>query len=263
MDVLTKALFKTGLIKNVNFTRRKNGFKIPLTSGEGVANLVGTEPWMRKILKQLLYQFPGTFIDVGVNVGQTLLKLRELSQVDYIGFEPNPKCIHYVQRLIEANHFENVSLYPVGLSDKTHIAQLHYYGTGETDSAASVVYDFRQDVLKTEYVPCFRFDELNIEESIGVVKIDVEGSELWVLKGMQEMVKNNRPAFIMEILPVYSDELQERLVRQEEIEGLLKEWNYSISRINQKTGSLTPVESIGIHSDLDACEYVLMPNDLK
>jgi FkbM family methyltransferase len=164
-----------------------------------------------------------------------------------------------VQRLIEANHFENISLYPIGLSDKTHIAQLHYYGTGETDSAASVVYDFRQDVLKTEYVPCFRFDELGIEETIGVVKIDVEGSELWVLKGMREMIKKNRPAFIMEILPVYSDELQERLIRQEEIEGLLKQWNYSISRIDQKTGSLTKIDTIGIHSDLEACEYVLIP----
>lgn len=38
-----------------------------------------TEMWMVEVLKHLLLLKPGTFIDIGANIGQTLLKLRAVS----------------------------------------------------------------------------------------------------------------------------------------------------------------------------------------
>ena len=50
---------------------------------------------MIDILKIVLPIENKKFIDVGVNIGQTLLKLKSVSsEIDYIGFEPNPICVN-------------------------------------------------------------------------------------------------------------------------------------------------------------------------
>jgi len=49
------------------------------------------EPWMADILGRLLPLFPGPFIDVCANLGQTLQQLRAQDHSrPYLGFEPNP-----------------------------------------------------------------------------------------------------------------------------------------------------------------------------
>ena len=64
---------------------------IPVLGGQGLYNLDLSEPWMTEVLKNLRPFFKGHFIDVGVNLGQTLLKAHAVfGRHDYIGFEPNP-----------------------------------------------------------------------------------------------------------------------------------------------------------------------------
>ena len=54
------------------------------------------EPWMLQNLVQIAEQAEGTFVDVGVNLGQTLLAVKSIGEDwDYLGFEPNPCCLFY------------------------------------------------------------------------------------------------------------------------------------------------------------------------
>ena len=48
---------------------------IPVSAGL-MAEL--TEPWMLALLRQLMGMAPGAFIDVGVNLGQTLIKAKTI-----------------------------------------------------------------------------------------------------------------------------------------------------------------------------------------
>jgi FkbM family methyltransferase len=269
---LARVLNKLGLIKNVNLivARSLNNKKvqIPVINGLGYDNLYAAELWIDTVIEKLLSKKKGAFIDVGVNVGQTLLKLRGIDPaVDYIGFEPNPSCIYYAESLIRANAFLNCRIVPVGLLDKDTVLQLGL--NSETDPAASVVENFRpgQKISRKIYVPVNRFDTVDEKLQIGaisIIKIDVEGAELEVLQGLVDTIKSKRPSVIMEILPCYTSENVMRIKRQEQVERIFDSLNYKMFRI-KKNGrvfeKLEPIEAIGIHGDIAMSDYVFVPGE--
>mgnify|MGYP003956351857 CR=1 FL=1 len=267
-----KILSKLRILKWINVSGKiqLNGkeFEVPILGAEGFGNLYMTEPWMIDLLKVVLPIEGKRFIDVGVNVGQTLLKLKSVSEdIAYIGFEPNPRCVNYARALIETNGFVNVDLVPVGISDGTNLGRLDYYTHGDTDSSASVIPDFRPDqaVVRSEYVPLFDFDDLTATlglDSISILKIDVEGGELEVIKSLRNEIAKHQPVILLEVLPVYKEENTSRLSRQEEIHVILDELGYAWFRVKKADDELKGFEMIrriGIHSDMNACEYVVIP----
>jgi FkbM family methyltransferase len=267
-----RALNKLNLLDNFKLstkvTLNNKGFKIPLIGKVGLANLFMSEPWMIDLLKAIVPLSKGTFVDVGVNVGQTLLKLKSVSpDTGYIGFEPNPNCVYYVNSLIQLNQFDKIELVPVGISTKTELGKLHFYSNTETDSAASIVEDFRPDerVARSEYIPVFSFEEIARKVSLGdisIVKIDVEGGELEVLQSLEAHIMAKNPFILIEILPVYTKENVRRLERQNKIEELIRKWDYSINRVKKQNDILVgiaEIQEIGIHKNLNDCEYVLVP----
>lgn len=258
-----KALHKLKILNHVSVATRRNGTVIPIVNGEGYVNMFGSEEWMKSLLRQLFKEFPGTFIDVGANVGQTLMKVREVSaEVDYVGFEPIPKCVAYLNEFIRTNRFKNCRIIPVGLAEKTALRPLHFYADNDTDAAASIIADFRQSgVVKIEYVPCFAWKDLHIDTGkIGVVKIDVEGAELEVIQCMRSVLEKDRPAVIMEILP--DGRLPERIARQVAIQDIFTQLGYDchlVLKKDDKLISLSPVKEINNYKDMNAAEYVFLP----
>jgi len=269
---LLKVINKLGLLNYFNFKVKrvfnKKLFNIPMQGRIGLSNVFMTEVWMIKLLDMIIPLNNGVFIDVGVNSGQTLIKLKSIDEAfPYIGFEPNPVCVYYVQSLIEHNRLRDVTLIPIGLSDQTSIGEINYFQEGETDSTASIIPEFRPDqkVLRKEYIPIFNFQFLkNIltDKKIGFLKIDVEGAELEVIRCFEELINKDFPFILIEILPVYSIDNSERLNRQNEIQKILKQADYSIHRViklGEQLESLEKVEDIGIHSDLNLCDYLCVP----
>lgn len=270
-----KVLNRFGLIKLFNFciaTSVNNTIiRIPIIKGVGLGNYYGVEPAMIQLLEYILKKNKkeGAFYDVGVNLGQTLIKLKSVSaEIEYLGFEPNPNCVFYVNELINANNYKNTIVFPFGISNRNAVYQLSLYSDDNTDSRASLIENFRPNhpVTNKEYVPCFNiesyWDELKLPK-IGVLKIDVEGAEKEVLESFLNRIIIDKPIILVEILPVYSEENKFRLDRQEAIEALIKKINYHIFRIHiSKMGDflhLEEIEKFGVHSSLDLCEYILVP----
>ena len=260
---IIKALYRLHLLEKLIVTGHNHGTTVPIIQGVGYGNMFGSEPWMKELLTKLLPDFPGTFIDVGANVGQTLIKVREVSQVDYIGFEPNPICNSYLAELIKRNGYTNCRIIPVGLADKTQLFPLQFYVDTSTDSGASIIPGFRSQRTpkRIEYVPCFVWDDLNLDTGqIGIVKIDVEGAELEVIEGMSAIIKKDRPAILMEILPDAT--LPEKVRRQRLIEKFFLDINYEcllIVKDEAKFISLAPVVEINNYDDENAADYVFLP----
>jgi FkbM family methyltransferase len=247
-------------------------FRIPIIQGVGYTNLSISEPWMIELLKIILPLGDKKFVDVGVNIGQTLLKLKSVkSDIDYIGFEPNSNCVQYIDNLIRANLLTEITIVPVGISFENTIGELNYYYDSSTDSSASMLSDFRpeQKIIKKEFIPLFDVNKLksiiNINE-ISILKIDVEGAELEVINSFKDLIIENEPIILMEILPVYSLENNFRINRQNEIENLLLSAGYSIYRVLKDRDilvDLVEIKEIGIHADLNNCEYVMIPTSKK
>lgn len=272
--IAAKFLNKLGLIKalNLSYAISLNGkvFSIPVIRKLGYQNLLLTEPWMVKTLINLKPLFKGHFVDVGVNVGQTLLKAHAVyDSFNYIGFEPNSSCVHYVEELVAANGLKKTQIIPVGINDRSEVLKLNFFYSDGSDPSASIIEDFRpgEPVNHFRYVPVF--DSSALESFLPdvqhpILKIDVEGAELEVLKGMLPWIQRTRPLVLAEILPVYRADNHFRLKRQTELEELSASINYRIGRIGKSDKvNLQLIDSIGIHGDLENCDYLLFPGELK
>ena len=158
------------------------------------------EPDVFRVIERLLTR-PGVFIDVGANLGQTLGKVL---QVDYnrvyLGFEPQIAACHLVHRFIRDNRLRNANVLPIGLSSGNQIKK--FYSLGDADCMASLHRTERhmdETVIQTRKGDEV-LDELGISQ-IAAIKIDVEGTELDVLRGLQKTLSSHRPPVIFEVLP--------------------------------------------------------------
>ena len=271
-----RLLRKVGVLKRVSFntsiTLNNKKFNIPIINEVGLGNFLdSSEPWMLHILNRLIAHpdYQKTFIDVGVNLGQTLIKVKAVAPlVHYIGFEPNPLCVNYINKLVAANKFTNSEIVPVGIGDKSSVLKLKLFNNSDFDSSASIIEGFRNEssITKTINVPVFKYSDLSMEKelNIGIIKVDVEGAELEVIRGFKCKIKSDRPVILIEILPVYNSENLLRISRQENIQKILIELDYKILRVIKVDNRFNKVQEIlefGVHSDLNLCEYVLTPSE--
>ncbi len=232
--------------RHVNFTGsvtcNNKRFRIPVVNNIGLSNFaVEDDGWFFQLVKSMQLPAGSSFIDVGVNVGQSLIAFRSCRDNPYYGFEPSPHCAFYLNKLIKLNNLRDVHLLPVGLSSAAEI--LKFYCKAGADSSATMMGDLRPGHYSKDdvsYVPVFPFDELDLGAitDISFIKIDVEGAELEVLTGLQKTLQKHNPVITCEVLDCHSAEtnlraLQERASRLVE---LVKSLNYTIYRIRPENG---------------------------
>lgn len=194
--------------------------------------------WKTKAIGAILEHRPGVLIDVGANVGQTLLDFVAAPiRSSYLGFEPNFACYQHLAEVVRLNNLERCRIVPAGLADVSGFQDLHLFG-GDADPGASTFRALRPGI-ETRPIPAsfYRFDDIADqlpEPDVALVKIDVEGSELAVLRGMAAMVRDKRPWILCEKL--HRDQLADRgeyADRCEQLMRLLEELGYEAHRIVQ------------------------------
>ena len=139
----------------------------------------------------------GTFIDVGANIG--LVSLLVADRVDHaILFEPNPTAAERARDNLRINKL-SFEVFTEALSDTVGAVQFEI--KGKVSSCNRTVDGFTTS-LPTITVERTTFDEFFRQHGghmrpISAVKIDVEGHENSVLRGMREFFKNQRPPLVM------------------------------------------------------------------
>jgi len=218
--------------------------KVPILHGLGAGFLVPNDKWMSDCLSVFLKNKEGTVVDIGVNIGLYLVKLKALDQQrNYIGFEPNAVCNYYTQELIRSNNFKNVRILPFALSDKKELRTFYirrkadkmgslndYARFGETDKFAFDLFTFPADEFFTMLAP----------EALCAFKIDVEGSELEVLRGLISTINKFKPYIFCEIWQLPDEEhptYSEKLKRLKLIRELMQSVNYKILGVSSEEPS--------------------------
>lgn len=128
--------------------------------------------------------------DIGANIGVYSVAFAS-TQAQVYSFEANPK--NYALLTQNTHHLENVKSYHVAVGNqikKIYCADFDLsvrgnYGAIDVNDSNGVVVDM------------ITLDSLAIP-SPTLVKIDVEGSELAVLQGLQEKIKENLPVIVYE-----------------------------------------------------------------
>ena len=240
---------------------------IPIINGLGYDYSFGknTESWVYDFLNKFnQINKIDLFIDIGVNSGQTLIKIKSIERnIDYVGFEPSIACVSYVRKLCEVNTLDRVSLFPIGLSDS--IGMLTLRGFGDSDSRASLSIDQINDsqATFTSIVPVFNLDFIvkpfEMEKLI-VMKIDVEGYELNVLKGGAELIESAKPIILFEVLPHHNNE--NKINNSTKIYEFLTGLNYTVYHLDQKSSQINKVQNLSYnHSDYTLTDFVAINNN--
>ncbi len=151
---------------------------------------------------------PGdTMLDVGANVGYisaiAASCVGENGQVH--GFEPLPICFARLERLKALNPRIKFKFNNVALAEEDGFLPIAYNPQGDSRNATLVP---GKNYAETIQVPVMRLDQYigaNIPkpEKITLIKIDVEGYEFPVLKGLSKFFETSkhRPLIVCEIKP--------------------------------------------------------------
>lgn len=171
-----------------------------------------------------------------------------------------------MEKLININNFKNTTIIPAGISTEAGVTNLDYYSEDLLDTSASIIKDFRPGkVHHTKKVVLLNSEQIKIEDPVSILKIDVEGAEYFVLLACENIVKRDRPLILIEILPVYSQGNIERLNKQNDIIELMIKHNYSILRLDKNSNdtldTFSLIKDFGIHSNLNQCDYLLVPTE--
>jgi FkbM family methyltransferase len=130
------------------------------------------------------------FLDIGANVGYfTLIASRVVGATGSVhAFEPEENNFKKLRKNVELNKLSNVSIYQSALSDSTGDAAL--YVNPKNEGGHSLLPNPLQE---TKIVSTIVFDEWADSVRLSrlrLCKIDVEGFELSVLKGMEQTLRN-------------------------------------------------------------------------
>jgi FkbM family methyltransferase len=130
------------------------------------------------------------FWDVGAHTGVFSLIVAAVNPSARIrAFEPNPAVVPLLLGNLAANGLPSGILVPVALSDVTGVAHLEVPGDVTAAHVATEGVEIRT----------MRGDDVDDGSAVGLVKIDVEGHELEVLRGMERVLRRCRPALVIEV----------------------------------------------------------------
>ena len=161
-------------------------------------------------IEKLLHDHRSTFasslaIDVGANIGNhTLYFARFFGKV--LAFEPNPVVADICKANVRLNKLANVEVLQLGLSDSNAVEEFHELQDdaigssalgrhGQAGGAERHVIKFPVDLRIGDEVVCQHAAGMNV----AFVKIDVEGHELWVLRGLENTLKSGDPVVLFEL----------------------------------------------------------------
>ena len=188
--------------------------------------------FLRDTLNALITETPkAIFMDIGANVGHHSIFLSKFaSQV--LAFEPYPKVNMQFKQQIAHNNISNIQIFETGLSDRRET--LNYYApTGNNEGIGSFdessIGKGNTSYGKLELQEGDQVIESDSWKDIKLIKIDVEGFEKKVIKGLMRTIEEERPVIVCEI--TYGQQLS--FVSIEELSSYLPQ-NYEILTFNTR-----------------------------
>jgi FkbM family methyltransferase len=163
------------------------------------------EPEVREAINAWLE--PGqSAIDVGANVGwHTLLMANRVRAAGCVyAFEPNDTTRARLSEALRLNGLRQVIVESRGVADQPGLHPFQAPAAGDFWDGTGRLTDDRG--AATAEIACVTLDDFIAErglESLALLKIDVEGWELSVLRGGRRVLDTLRPAVVFEYDPAY------------------------------------------------------------
>jgi FkbM family methyltransferase len=189
---------------------------------------------------------PGyVFFDIGANIGAySLVASKIVGQEGKVhSFEPVSAVFERFQENIKLNNITNITANRNAVYQSSQILEL--FVSSKENAGMSSIYHHDTESGKVEKVEAVAIDDYVIKNNIqriDLIKIDIEGAELFALKGMTNSLKRFRPGIIIEIS---DDVIKNTGLGSDEVPELMKSLNYEMKRIFPcgNTGDVSPSTS--------------------
>jgi FkbM family methyltransferase len=207
-----------------------HGFSLELDLREPVQRWIyffGTydERYEAEMVRRLVD--PGeVFWDVGANIGYfSLLAARALRHTgQVVAFEPGRVAYGRLLANIALNQFSNILPVKAAVVDKP--GEVTLYLAEDTADGCASIFGAQAAAQHCESCPAINLDEFRRRQDLPLpdfIKIDVEGAELLVLRGAEEILATSRPLLLLEMKEAT---LSAAGTTREEIQKLLRHYGY-------------------------------------
>lgn len=202
----------------------------------------------------------GHFLDVGANIGYTSTVFAQFinSKFQVHAFEPEIENIAHLKKIIASKkNYSNIIVNGCACGEKSGVITLWKNRDHHADNR--IVTEAFKNTLNNEKecyeVSIIALDDYalsnNILNSISFVKIDVQGFELPVLKGMVKIIEQN-PKLVLAF--EYSPgQMKDLGFPAQELMDFLKEFNFYILK---KNGQLTKTNSEDLLLNIELNDYI-------
>lgn len=205
----------------------------------GIRNGNGWEGHLETISERFLVNaFDGVVLDIGSNLGSYSIPLaHKFPRITFHAFEPQRIIFYQLCANIVINSLQNVISHNYGISDRNDnfMSVMPDYATETNIGAFSLDQETRDNQYECatkgpmENIEIKILDEQNFT-NVKLIKIDVEGLEMEVLKGaLKTIEENNYPPIIFEAWtykPWY-------LKRREELIKFVESLGYNITTVGE------------------------------
>jgi FkbM family methyltransferase len=167
-----------------------------------------------------------SILDIGAKTGCFSLAAKYYPNTKWHSFEPDPFSHSILQKNIELNKIENVTLYTEALSNKVGTSFLNIFPEHRgLNTIGDNPTRFAKDQSIQYKVEVNTIDNLFLETKIDLIKIDTEGSEYDILQGGIETIRKYRPKILFEFNEENLGQCNHTIW---ELDTLISELNYEV-----------------------------------
>jgi len=139
----------------------------------------------------------GACIDIGSNIGNHSIFFSKAFE-KVLAFEPLAELLPLADN-IALNRIDNIKVFPFGLSSRPEDDACIFISPVAGMGASTLIEGLARDESSRKLIRLERGDDaLRDAGKISLIKIDVEGYEAEVLKGLEKTIDRDRPVIVFE-----------------------------------------------------------------
>lgn len=239
-------LLRYELFKSTPYHLKYFGFDLYYKKGDGAINhLMKGYAYEPEVIDTIIKNIDqnSTIIDVGTNIGLiTLAILHQYPSTHFHCFEPSAYSYQTFRQTISKNNLGgNIKLIKKGLYSKSGRISFHTHGI--PNALGDGIKDTKRAGISRkvtiEVTTLDNYVKKAKIRNIDLIKIDVEGAELFVLKGTSQTIKKFRPIIIFEAHP---QNLKAYGLHIEDIFLYFQRMKYNVSALQRENFLAKPYE---------------------
>lgn len=178
------------------------------------------EPYITKVVQQELHT-DDVCLDIGANIGYYVLQEARLARKVY-AIEPVKESVELLSKNVAVNNYKNVEIFQLACGQENFKG---FINVSEKRNWSSMYASNGRDFVRRDSIDIVMVDEfLKGKEIPTFIRMDVEGYEYEIIKGMKGLLESNKPLKIF--IEFHFDILGEKTV---ELAKILKGYGFKVS----------------------------------